>query len=187
MTTSSKRYYEVTGETRKKILAVFDQQAEAIKKARALTKELGAEEFVHTTGFAGMRVTGFKFKDGKEPDSKLLNRKYSRSDRKHLDWYSPNRSTKVGKELSRKLDDEYRIPGHSQIAEVLKLKQFVGLYWRMPGTYVWGPRKRVFATIPIPFEGGSYSPRGQIAKDVKRISDIEFEKIEAKYAKKKKK
>jgi hypothetical protein len=163
------KYFELFGDVRKKVLQVFDKQSDAIKEAQKLAKELNADEFVYSTGFV-CRVMGFKFTKRKAPadDDKRLRKKYDRHTKQYVDWYVPNKRSKEGKELDKRISKMF-IPGQSDVGSILKLKDF-----SLPGVrrYGKGSRQRVIVEVP-----DNFKPTKKDAKDYKRISDVDVEKL----------
>ena len=166
----SSKYWEVTGDTRKAILKVYDDQKPAIARAMALCKEVGADAFMHAT-LVQQYVIGFTFKKSPSPaeDSKILRKKYDRKERRHLDWYVPNLRTKEGKALKNKMH-AIVIPGRWEIAEILKFDDFALPGIRTSGN---GPDRRIVVeTKP------DYKPvTKKLKRGLTRISDIDAEKV----------
>lgn len=174
------KFYELTGKKRKAVLAIFDEyQTKAKQIKKDFRKRFGGNGFYSTRAFGAVHITGLSMPEGKEPDSKLWRKYYNIKTRSHEDWYVPNRSTKQGRELATELR-KMSLPGGESFAKAAGgniWDKSSGLRYSTPGVDVWGPRQRVFVT----FDDSVKQPSGE---GVKRISDVEFERLQAKYNKK---
>ena len=171
------KYFEVKGETRKKILQVMKDRDAMHKENMKLVKEMGAKSYMQSNGFIE-QISGFIFAKGKEPqDGGPLRKHYNRTTRTHEDWYVPCRTTKAGKALDRRMS-KMEMPGQAEIGNILVMDVF-----SLPGYRIYGagPRPRVIVAT-----ADKYKPHKKVAADLTRISDVDVEKLHDRYSKKKK-
>lgn len=173
------RYYQVTGETRSAILGILERRQQAHEECIEFAERFGANEYVHATGLSN-HMLGLKFPKGKEPssDDKLLKKYYSRRDREHKDWYVFSRRTRKGKELAQEMR-RLRLPGSCDIGQLIGHNFFSN-----PGLRQFETKSGLRVVVVT---SDDYRPqKKQIVKDLTRISDVNFEKMEEKYGEKKK-
>jgi len=163
------KHFELTGDARKHVLAIFEEWAAAKARIRKFVRKLGAREFC-SSGFFRDTVFGFTYGPKKTPDPRLRQH-YSRKIREHTCVWVPNRSTKEGRALATEMR-QLKLPGAIDIAKIIGMSVMgPDLTMRLPGTCVLGPRKRVIVTVPDDVT----------VKGAKRISDVAFERLDAKY------
>lgn len=174
------KYYEVKGAARRRVLDAYAAIEKARDDALGWADGHGCKTYVSVTTWGVTTVTGLVFPKGITPDPKVWKKYYNKQERRHEDWYVPNRSTKAGKAMAEELR-AIDLPGASSLAEAIKLPTMIpgGFSFSYPGVRVWGPRKRVFFTI-----NDKLTPKDE---ECTRISDLAFEKLEGRYEKKKKK
>jgi hypothetical protein len=171
------RYYEARGELKKKLLD-FQARRTAAFKAMAdfsIAQGGGREIVISNMAF------GVKFGVTKRPQPNGSGRHPLNDDAIWKPWgpngYIPRASTKAGKAIRAAMDKlQEACPHGNELAKLIggpKVDIFFeddrGLVWATPGIEVHGKRVLV-----------SYSnPKFKSPADLKRISDIEYEKITA--------
>lgn len=170
------RYYEVRGQLRlkfKELLAKREQgMAELIKWAESKGGKLGAAD---SHGLCAVVIT----KEGKAPKEGPEHWKNVRY-RQDGVWvvrkeqWEPRLSTKPGKAIYNELKELTKdVPTHSDFQELIKFNSFIEFpKWLSIGIISLRTGK-VLVKVP----SAKYSPPKAIAKDLKRISDIEYEKL----------
>jgi hypothetical protein len=157
------RYWVVTGETRKKILEADKKRQEIVKQISGFIKSHGAD----SVGISNDSLTlsaAFGFKQNPDP-SLWKEVKGSKG------FYLPKLTSKAGKEIDKKLRDLCRsVPTGETIGKIIDMPIFSGMYWQTPG-YTVIDSKKVFVKT-----NNDYEPPASLVKDIKRISDVEFEK-----------
>lgn len=157
------RYWEVTGPLRESIRDVLARRRAALKEADEYAKSLGGDRI----GFAEQAFGGVLLVvifDG-EPDGKLW-----KPVPNSAGCYLPRKATKDGKVVGRRLGELGKaVPGAADIADLIGYDTIVGLQWRVPGCTLW--EKRVFVVTD-----DGWSPPEKVARHVKRVSDLAYEK-----------
>lgn len=164
-------YYEVFGKSRKAILTVLDERNRVHRECCRLAESLGFTSYVMGRTFTREYVAGFEFgprQRKRDVDGNLLRPYWNKRTKNHEEWYSPNKRTRDGKELDRKLRG-IEIPGQGDIAKIVGIDPFADFpNTRLPGvTVVKGKRERVLVSSSI--EPSS--------SDCRRISDIAYERL----------
>ena len=93
---------------------------------------------------------------------------YDQRKKKRDTFYVPNRSSKEGRELAKRMQ-ELSIPGGPEIAKLIGMTVWGrDLSYQVPGISVLGSKKRVIVEVPD----------NVTIKDATRMSDVEFERLD---------
>lgn len=152
------KYYEATGPVKDSIVEFFDRVGEARERARALCAKHGAE-----VGFSSGIGTPFGFKFSEAPNPKAWKL-----------WigshYRPKR-TAAGKAIFAEVEAiERMFPSTTTANKIIGMEFLSDGRWMTPGLLILKDKALVIAT-------DDYEPKGEIAKNMKRISDLQFEKL----------
>lgn len=161
-----KRYWEASGKVRDELLALHDKREACRKEMFAFAKRNGTKKIGIHDGVFGCFALAFDT----PPDPKLWKEiKASRG------FYVAKQSTKAGKALydeMRQLDA--KLPSGIEVNRILGIEDFIfGGVWHTAGCKVFGDRVIVVTN-------DEYKPPKAVAKCLKRISDLEFERLSAK-------
>lgn len=168
---SQNHYYEASGVLLKQLRERQKQTDAAIKEMFDFAKRFGTNKIRCSMSY-GVRWS-LDFEDESKVDKKLWKRDDSGG-------WRPKESTPEGKKLAaEKKAIAERCPSGSELGRIIGLEELKGLRWRTPGMVTVG--RRVFLTVPP-----DYRPPKSLADQLKRISDIEFEKLTAEKKKKRK-
>lgn len=156
-------YLEAFGATRTALLELQKKRESAYKKIKAFCKKYGAKDFaLNQTHYVELYLIL------ENPDLKVW--KQDKRDRRYC---QPRLGCKAGKEI----DKEMRaicaeMPSGSCIAKIIKMQVLGagggGLVWRTPGMVT--KKNRVLLKVPE-----DYKIPVALTKDLRRISDIEYE------------
>lgn len=155
------KYYRAGPEIEEICQRILADRQEILKKACNLSRRYGGNRsrVVTKTGIFGTtRVVGFLFKD--EPNQKIFKKL------KNSEGWAPRLSTKVGKELKKKLD-ELIWDGLDELMKAIGMDPFKDLNARSPGISKIG--NHWYLHVPDDVE-----PKG-----CERISDVEYERLAA--------
>lgn len=184
MSKSVTRYFETSGDVRNAILAMRQEMHESRQRMYKFAKRYKC---------SALRISG----DGHfwlvEPEKKrgmltettpVLDRKLWKQERRDGQLYnawSPRLSSKEGKAIAtamRAISADH--PGGKRLAEIIGGGNSIGggeygFVWYSPGCKVFGPKgkERVIVMVGDP----TYKPK---SRDIKRLSDVEFERLAAK-------
>lgn len=172
------KYYEITGETRKRLEEMERKRKEGLKEAQRLTTEIGATHFRLGSVFADDAVAAFDFDDEAKINPKQLQKFYDRRERKHQPYFVPKKTTKEGKELRARMD-RIKLYGRGEVARLVCIKGFIetpqGISLAGPGLDNVGKRLILICK--------DYYPEPN--SDCKRICELEYEKLTKKPKRKK--
>lgn len=159
------KYYEVRGETEKKLKELFVKMKDARERMYAFAKRHGADVIGLSTSFGVDFVLGFK----SYPDLKIW--KLSKGSK---EYYRPRLSSKEGKALNEEMRGLSReFPSGSQVAELIGMNWFKGSSWQTPGMFQCdvGP-SRIILEVP-----DDYNPPPKLRTDLFRVSDVKAEAL----------
>ncbi len=156
------RYWEAFGAVRKALLDILDRRDAAFKAAIAFAKVHGTPTILFNNGSDFSFMLSFTT----PPDSKVW-----RSVKGVENGYLPRKINKEGRALAEEIDKiERSSPGGIAAANAIGQDFLYGGRWSTPG--VWVRRKRVLVRTPA-----WYTSPKKLAKDIRRISDLVFEKL----------
>lgn len=161
------KYFEAVGDIKAAILKHLDDLNAAKKKAFALCDKYGAKLGLITSPL-GISIV---FKFGSTPDPKAW-KPFKNSE----GYYLPRRSKrgKAGNGIADEVREaEGRFPSGYSACKIIGMEPFGDKSVRSPGLAKAGGK--VLISTP-----DDYEPKGEFAKGIKRISDLQFEKLIAK-------
>jgi hypothetical protein len=186
------RYFETHGDTRNAILAMRQEIHEARQRIYKFAKKYKCTSVrVSGEGHFWLVEPEKHYKKARFINGKwqtvtitpVLSRKLWKQEKRDGQLYnawSPRLSTKEGKAIAaamRAISADH--PGGRRLAEIIGGGDGIGgeaggFVWYSPGFRIFGPKgkERVIVTIGDP----TYKPK---SKDIKRMSDLEFEQLEA--------
>ncbi len=162
----SRKYWQTSGLVGRQLHTLFKQWRKAVIAMHAFAKKNGSDQI--GTSFNGFVTFTCVFDKHPGKGWKLY--------KGTTDQYVPLASSELGKQ--RKLLCAMCPPGN-EFGRLIGMKGFVGDRFRIPGVAV--RHNVVYLTTT-----GDYTPPARLAKDLKRISDLEYEKVFAKSKRKKK-
>lgn len=158
-------YFEVVGKTKEKLLDIQKRRVSGMKAIKAFAKKHGAKDFALDQSHYVRMWLIFE-----NPDLKVW-----KQDKRDKRYCQPRMGCKEGKSINKEMDHICAaMPSGAEIAGVIKMQVFGagdgGLVWRTPGMVV--KNDRVLVKVPDDFK-----VHESLKKDLKRISDIEYEKL----------
>jgi hypothetical protein len=159
------RYWEAFGEVKEKLLAMQAQREAARKEMFAFANRHGTNKIAVSESIS----TGFYLSFDAPPDPKLWKKVKDSST-----YYLPKESSKDGKAMAKEMAEISRkSPAGSTINEIIGMEMFTRGMWHTAGCAVVGDRVLVVTAT-------HYSPPAELAEQVKRIADTEFEALTGK-------
>lgn len=156
------RYWECSGELRKNLLATYAEMKTAKAAIFKFAKRFGCIKVGMSQGVHFNFALQFKT----PPDPAIW-----KEMRYHKGNWLPRLSSKEGKALDKEMQQLSRaMPSGLDLATAIGMDWFGDGCWRTPGMRIRG--KRVFISAPA-----DYSPPPKLKGQMKRISDVTFEKL----------
>lgn len=159
------KYFEVSGNLKKAIIAILDRMTVAKRKMMDLAKRHGSPGGIF---ISESFMVQFAIEDGPSVDKKLW--KSIKGDKRQM---RPRLSSKAGKELEKEMREiEQAYEGKWAIAKLIDMDVVSGGHWRLPGLFSSEGLKRVVVVTDE-----TYDPPKKLAGQIKRISDIDAESM----------
>lgn len=170
MSRSAPRYYEAMGQLRKQIIEQHGQMRRAMTAMLKFAKRFGCKSIALRAGFS----TSFHLV---QPAKPVLSVKLWRRYKPGWNEWQPRMTCPEGRALRKEMDEiSSQYPSRNDLQKLLLASNSVcwdgdGLVWHQPGSTVVGParQERVFVIYADP----RFKPSDP--KQLKRISDLEFE------------
>ncbi len=170
------KYYKVTGKTRIGLIEIGNNRRAAIKKIQRIARKLGAKQdgfLVHSSsGISPDHIRGFVL--NKKTKFNELQLRVNKENRR---YHVPNMRFKEGKSLAKELDN-IPIPGAHEAGKLLQVphKQLGKPFSGTAGFHHDDkPRGIVVAEVR-----DDYEIPDALTKDMKRISDLDYEEFKGK-------
>jgi len=161
-----KKYWEVHGKVRLAILDIHEKRVAAHKAMLAFAKKHGTKQYASRDSFGIYFVLMFDA----PPDLKVW-----KPVRNSPKCYSPKVSSKVGKELDKQMREIAKTcPSGVDLNEAIGFENwFSGSSWKTSGYSIFDGNCKLVLVVT----DECYEPPKELAKSIKRISDVVYEKL----------